>query len=79
MLLKRAQASWPLMLAVQAMGGCTCGGTHDTDAGGPSRDAAVSLDAIAPSPDAAPDAEVPLDPGWMPMPGLPDGCTIERA
>jgi len=71
--------------------GCACGATaHPMDAGadaardadrdaGP-RDAGRDAGPRDAGPDAGPADAGPPDPaGWVPLPGLPDGCVIERA
>lgn len=62
---------------------CTCGGSDDEDARPPVRDAAVDADAAggldASDAQSPPDASDPRDPGWVTMPGLPDGCVVQRA
>jgi len=83
------QAPW-LVLALCACGcGTTpvAGGGRDAmgDARAPDAGRDAPRDAGAPwrrdaGPDAGPQDAGPPDPaGWVPLPGLPDGCVIERA
>lgn len=67
-----------LQVGAMLLPACSCG-EHPPDHAAPTPDAAVDAALDSGAADAAPDAPPSRDPGWSALPGLPDGCVVERA